>query len=165
MKILSFSGMLRLEDDLLLMDHTKYVMSDHFAKQILSKCSYMLKSAEELDPYYKPLIPGADLTDKKLLVWRSGGIGDLLFITPNIKYLLDNYAGLRVKFACATKYLALFKNHPLLYDGCACPIPFPAELLEWADYHLHFEGIIETGGKAEYTNAVDLFSDYFGIRD
>jgi ADP-heptose:LPS heptosyltransferase len=144
--------------------NNKYVMSDFMAKQVVGRFSSAITTNEDLNKYYRKY-DGSGLNSKKLLVWRTGGIGDLLFITPSLYRLHQKFSGLEVKLACSKKYLPLFKDHPLLIDKCAHALPFNANLLTWADYHIHFEGIIESGGRAKYIHAIDLFAEYFHLQN
>jgi ADP-heptose:LPS heptosyltransferase len=57
------------------------------------------------------------------------------------------------------KYLDLYKN--VEYIDEIHQMPFDIETLKTADYHLHFEQIIEGNPKAERTNAYDLFLEKF----
>jgi ADP-heptose:LPS heptosyltransferase len=162
MRVVKFKHPLVLEGNNPLAAGESYVMSDHMFRQIKSKYAYVIESHYDLGDLYKP-VDGSDMTGKNLLVWRTGGIGDLLFMSPCIKKLKEMYPGLKVRLACASKYSPLWDEHDLLDDGRSYPIPFSLSLIEWADYHLHFEGIIESGGRAEYIHAVDLFMEYFKL--
>jgi len=164
MKVIKLSKSLVIDDIFSLKEGHSYVCSDYIIKQIMRGHSLSMGNIEEIDKYYHKY-DGQDLTNKKLLVWRSGGIGDLLFITPTLQYIKDTYPGVQIRVACSSKYLDLWHRHPLIFDGHAFPMPFDLDLMLWADYHLHFEGAIETGGRAEYIHAVDLFSEYFNLAD
>ena len=47
---------------------------------------------------YRPYL-GQNAEDKTILVFRTGGIGDLLFIQPNLRYLKETYDNCNIKFA------------------------------------------------------------------
>jgi ADP-heptose:LPS heptosyltransferase len=164
MRIVKFRASLVLEGGVRLNAGKSYVMSDYMAKTLLKEYGYTIDNSQDIGDRYRP-IDGSDLSGKNIMVWRSGGIGDLLFITPNIRYIKDTYNNVNIRIACAEKYSQLWQGHDVLYDHKSHPMPFPLELLEWADFHLHFEGAIESGGKAEYLHAVDLFSEYFHLQD
>lgn len=108
---------------------------------------------------YRPY-QGQDIEGETVLVFRTGGIGDLLFIQPNLRYLKEKY-NCYVKFACGPQYQPMVKNW-----GCVdevIDLPFPAETLIKSKYHMLFEGVIERCKEAETTNAYRLFSKWLGL--
>ena len=109
---------------------------------------------------YKPY-KGQNLNNKTLLVWRTGGIGDLLFINPILRYLKDLYPTCKIKMACGPQYQPMveeFKEVDQVLD-----LPFKASILFDTDYHAIFEGVIERTREAEKTNAYFLFSKSMGL--
>jgi len=122
--------------------------------KILKPASTQFKNA------YRPYI-GQDVTDKTLLVFRTGGIGDLLFIQPNLIYLKYKYPTCKIKFACGPQYQPMVRNW-----GCVdevLDLPFPSRHLYESDYHILFEGVIERCKQAETVNAYNLFSTWLGL--
>ena len=77
-----------------LLKKEKYVMSTsvfaqlHFDKR--TNLEILKPSPIQFKKVYKPY-SGQNLDDKTLLVFRQGGIGDLLFIQPNLIYLKEKY--------------------------------------------------------------------------
>jgi len=109
---------------------------------------------------YRPY-NGHDLNNKTLLVWRTGGIGDLGFIQPNLNYLKEKYPTCKIWFACGPQYQAMVDNWEcvdLLLD-----LPFPISYLHKANYHVLFEGVIERCKQAHTDNAYNLFSRWMGL--
>ncbi len=104
---------------------------------------------------------GQDLTNKKLLVWRTGGIGDLLFIQPNLIYLKEKYPTCKIYFACGPQYQDMVKTWKCLDK--VFDIPFSFQKLIDVDYHLVFEGVIERTKEAERINAYELFTKWMGL--
>ena len=102
---------------------------------------------------------GEDLTGKRIMLWRTGGQGDVCYMSPIFKYLKDKYHCF-IRFASACKQPV--ENLPEideLYD-----MPFDSKLLQDVDYHLQFQGIIEgMSDKSKTTHAVDLFFAYCGV--
>jgi len=109
---------------------------------------------------YKPY-RGEDLTDKTLLVWRTGGIGDLEFILPNLIYLKDKYPSCTIFFACGPQYQAMVENWECV--DLVLDLPFPFSYLIKSHYHLLFEGVIERCLAAQTTNAYRLFTTWAGL--
>ena len=107
-------------------------------------------------PYY-----GQDLNGKTLLVFRTGGIGDLLFIQPNLRYLKETYPDCTIKFACGPQYQPMVENWDCIDK--MLDLPFTLKELQSSDYHALFEGVIERCKLAHTANAYNLFSDWLGL--
>ena len=106
---------------------------------------------------------GQDLTDKTLLIMRQGGIGDLMFTQPLIKYLKHKYPSCRIVFTCAPRFAHVFKCWPKGLLTGVIPVPFSYEHMKRADYHLSFEGGIERCEEAKVKNSYDIFSEIAGL--
>lgn len=104
---------------------------------------------------------GQSLDNKTLLVFRTGGIGDLLFIQPNLIYLKEKYPTCTIKFACGPQYQAMVETWDCVDQ--VLDLPFPAVHLLKSDYHALFEGVIERCKLAENVNAYNLFSEWLGL--
>ena len=106
---------------------------------------------------YKPY-RGASLDGKTLFVWRSGGIGDLLFIRPVLMAIKDKYPTVEIIFGTRNKYHSLIEQ----WDDCIdsfTSVPFiTSETLDVADYHISYEGLIERCKDAELMDVHDLFA-------
>ena len=117
-------------------------------------------SEKKFHDLYKPY-NGEDLSGKTLLVWRTGGIGDILFIQPCLMYLKKKYPTCKIWFACSPNYLSLF--HKSDYIDEQFSFPYHLERLYRADYHCTFEGVIERCREAETTNAYKLFAKWMKL--
>jgi len=106
---------------------------------------------------------GQDLTNKKLLIWRFGGIGDVMFSQPIVKYLKNKYPTCKIHFCTSKGILPLFRAWPTNLINRCYTIPFSIQVLKDADYHLSFEGSIERCEEAEYTNCYDIFQKVAGL--
>jgi ADP-heptose:LPS heptosyltransferase len=109
---------------------------------------------------YKPYI-GYDLEDETLIIWRTGGIGDLLFIQPNLNFLKEIYPTCEIILACGPQYQAMVEDWPAV--DTVLDLPFPFQYLIRADYHAVFEGVIERCKEAQTTNAYELFTRWLGL--
>lgn len=118
-------------------------------------------SGKKFSDYYTPY-NGQDLTDKKILIWRNGGIGDIIFIQPLMRYLKMRYPTCKIYFACAPAYFDFLKTWGDLIDELLAA-PFILDILEETDYHVTFEGVIERCKEAEDINAYKLFSKRMGL--
>lgn len=127
---------------------------DNYNNKCIEPSEYKFKD------HYRPYT-GQDLTNKKLLVWRSGGIGDLLFIQPNLIHLKKKYPTSEIIFSCSSGYFPLVDNWKCIDGITTLPIDF--NLFSKFDYHLTFEGVIERCKQAETTNAYEIFSKWMGL--
>jgi len=109
---------------------------------------------------YKPYL-GQDLTNKTLLVSRTGGIGDLLFIKPNLNFLKEKYPSCNINFCCGPQYQPMIDTWDCVDN--LLDLPFSVSYLFKADYHAIFEGVIERCKEAENTNAYSLFSRWLKL--
>lgn len=109
---------------------------------------------------YRPY-RGQSLEDKTLLVFRTGGIGDLLFIQPNLRYLKEKYPTCEIRFACGPQYQAMVETWDCVDE--VLDLPFRLKHLKESDYHALFEGVIERCKLAETENAYNLFSRWLGL--
>lgn len=137
----------------------QFVMAEDIESQYRSLYAENIGMSYPLETAYKPY-KGEDLTNKKLMCWRTGGIGDMMFLSPVLRYLKKKYptSFLRVASGCKEP----LENIPEINELYG--MPFDAKLLEDVDYHLMFQGIIESSSEQSMrTHAVDMFFSYFGI--
>jgi ADP-heptose:LPS heptosyltransferase len=103
---------------------------------------------------------GEDLTNKSILAFRQGGIGDMLFLLPVLQYIKRKYPTCRISVATGSKDpLINIPEISELHD-----MPFDSSLLNKHDYFIFFQGIIESGSnESKQTHAVDIFFKAFGL--
>ena len=142
----------------------KYVMSINIYQQLwydIHRNKKILKPVgSKFNNLYRPYI-GQNLDNKTLLVSRTGGIGDLLFIQPNLIHLKEKYPTCTIKFACGPQYQDMVK-----YWDCIdvlLDLPHTFNHFLQADYHAYFEGVIERCNEAHTNNAYKLFSRWLGL--
>ena len=137
----------------------KYVLAEDTESQYRSVAGDVLGLSYPIEMVYKPY-QGQDLTGKKLLAFRTGGIGDIFWLSSVMRYLKKKYPSCILKVASACKQS--LENLPEIdevYD-----MPFDAKLMEETNFQLFFQGIIEgSSEKSKNTHAVDMFFSYFGI--
>lgn len=142
-----------------------YVMSLGVYNQ-LEKNPYtkkrMIKPGPKFSNSYRPY-RGEDLSGKKLMVWRTGGIGDLLFIQPNLRYLKELYPDCFIKLACANQYWPMVETWKGYCFDELLELPFHFSHLVTSDYHVIFEGVIERCKEAEKVNSYILFGKWMGL--
>lgn len=137
----------------------RYVLAEDIECQYRSLHGDDLGLSYPIESIYRPY-KGEDLNGKRLMAWRTGGIGDMMFLLPVIQYLKKKYPQSFIRVASGCKQP--LENVPAideLYD-----MPFDAKLLEDVDLMLQFQGIIESSSDAsKKTHAVDMFFSYFSI--
>lgn len=141
----------------------KYVMGLGVYQQLFSapnSNSKILKPSIKFKNIYRAYI-GQELNDKTLLVFRTGGIGDLLFIQPNLMYLKEKYPSCQIKFACGPQYQSMVETWECVDK--VLDLPFNASELTTSHYHALFEGVIERCNLAQTENAYNLFSSWLGL--
>jgi ADP-heptose:LPS heptosyltransferase len=137
----------------------RYVMAEDAEAQMRAMYGENMGMSYPIDSIYRPY-KGQDLNGKKLMSFRTGGIGDIGFVSSVFKYLKKLYPTCTIRMASGCKQF--LENNPYL-DGLY-DMPFDAKLLEDTDYALMFQGIIESSSEAsKRTHAVDMFFSYFGI--
>lgn len=102
---------------------------------------------------------GQDLTDKKLLVSRFGGIGDLIVIQSVLKAIKTKYPTCRITFATNKDFFELFNCFPEGIIDEVIPIPFNTKYLSQNDYHLLFINAIENCIETQKDNYYDIFKN------
>lgn len=144
--------------------HKKYVMATalyqmlYFDTRINKRI--LRPFTEKFPQIFKPY-RGEDLTNKTLLVSRTGGIGDLLFIQPNLIYLKEKYPSCKINISCAPQYHSMVKNWDCVDDIYS----IPTDIIYYRRAHFHsiFEGVIERCKEAESINAYELFTKWMGL--
>jgi len=111
----------------------------------------------ELRAYRYP----TDLTGKSLLLIRPGGLGDLLFLTPTLRFLKQRWPSARLAVAAFPDLLKILEGNPHLDE--LLPYPVAYESFRRFDYHADFEGVIEDSRRAEQVTAVQAVAEWVGI--
>lgn len=124
-----------------------YIMPEDIESELRSAYPNNFGMSYSVNKTYK----GEDLTGKKLICIRTGGIGDMLFLAPALQYLKKKF---NCEIGVATKSPAPLMNTGLnLYT-----VPFCSDIIDDYDYFTHYQGIIENSPEeAKTTPAVDLF--------
>ena len=104
---------------------------------------------------------GQNLSGKSVLIWRTGGLGDLCFINPSMRWMKKQWPDCKIYFACSPTYKYLIENWSCIDQFVDFPVP--SIYLDKCNYHVTFEGVIERCREAEKTNAYKLFSQWLGL--
>ena len=139
----------------------EFVMAGAVMRQLLKMYPGGLHQTRSFSDLYKKLDPKNLKESEEVFLFRSGGIGDVMFMLPLAKYLKKEY-GVKTKLGSSPMYCSVLNNNE--YVDKIVQMPFPVEELESSDHHLIFEGVIEDGTKkAKFIHAVDLFLEEAGI--
>jgi ADP-heptose:LPS heptosyltransferase len=163
LRLISFNREIQLDPDCeSCKPGKKYIISDGFMQQLRENFSdNILEGIYPFKEISEKKYKGQDLTNKTLVVWRTGGMGDLCFITPNLRYIKETFKNSKIIFGCGPRFRYGMMNHPHIDKLVALPIDY--DLVLNSDYYLIFEGIIEANEDAKRINAYDLFEQYFGF--
>lgn len=139
----------------------KYVLNDVNATSIASSNS-LIRNIEisNFDRFYKQY-HGENLDGKTLVAYRTGGAGDILFMTPALKLLKKLYPTCKLVVCTSIAYKDIITDNEFIDEFQI--IPTDIEVFEKADYHILFERIIEENLLAEYRNAYDLYLHRMGL--
>jgi len=104
-----------------------------------------------------------DANDKSILISRSIGLGDLLFLTPVMKAIKNIYPTCRIDFATANCQHELLKYIPEIDTIFDYPIEF--EIYKKYDYHFSVSGIIENSKVDNQSNIYLEYLKHLGIKN
>ena len=141
----------------------RYIVDGGVLSQFISIFGHeSIDLIEDADKYIN-LYQGENLNGKKLIGWRSGGSGDISFLTPSFRFLKELYPDCHFTFASGKQYHGLMNNSPYIDKLLAMPIK--VDDLEEHDYHIYFQHVIERTEKGRTFNANYVFADHFGFLD
>lgn len=125
-------------------------------KQTIDKCMKPAKfKFEDICNRYK----GQDLTNKKLLVMRMGGLGDLIVSQGVLKYIKEKWPSCTITYATKPSFMELFGNFPHGIVDNVVPFPVDTKIVESHDYHLTFIGAIENCDATREQHYFDIYRD------
>ena len=102
-----------------------------------------------------PFDPTRDWNDKHIWLYRGGGWGDLLMLTPTIRELKVRWPKCRIHVACGGDYHSLFEGIDVFTEF----LPIPYEQREEIDCLVEFEELIEGNPAAEHVHMAQLFAN------
>ena len=139
----------------------EFVTSGSVMKQLMRIYPGGVNQTRNFNEVYRKLQVNNLKAGEEVFLFRSGGIGDVMFMLPLVKYLKEHY-GVRIKIGTSPMYSLVLENNP--YVNKIVQMPFLVKELETSDYHLMFEGIIEEKTKnSQIMHAVDLFLEEGGV--
>lgn len=99
-----------------------------------------------------------DWNDKSVLLMRSGGLGDAIFMTPILREMRRRWPTISISIACRKERFAVFDGLGLVNGHC--PTPVSVELADTFDAVIAFEDVIEKERERHY---VDCLAAQMGL--
>jgi ADP-heptose:LPS heptosyltransferase len=146
----------------------EYIGTNAFAGQMLSSRWRLVIDGEEwsmrllLRVYHcevSKFDPTQDWNDKDIWLYRGGGYGDLLMMTPLIREMRTRWPKSRIHLACGKGYHAMLDGTGVIPEL----LPIPADLLSEIDALIEFEEIIEGDPAAHRVHMARLLASRAGI--
>lgn len=141
-----------------------HIYGDELLHQAFQHHRKLLSLARRMETFDLDADPrryrGEPLDGKTLLIWRLGGFGDVLFITPLVRKLKTLYPTATIEFAVGVEYACALDGNPDVMRSWSIPIPVAA--LDKVDYILNFSNTIERS-KDPSVHAIDVFAGHAGI--
>lgn len=103
--------------------------------------------------------PEEDWNNKEVWLFRGGGYGDLMLMTPLIRELRKRWPKISLHIACGHEYRCVFDWMDVICEDL--PIPYGRDT--YIDGLIEFEEIVEGDPKAEELHMAQLFADRAGI--
>jgi ADP-heptose:LPS heptosyltransferase len=103
--------------------------------------------------------PEKDWNDKNIWLYRGGGYGDLLMMTPLVREMKSRWPECRIHIACGKSYHSMFEGIDVIPEL----LPIPVRLLKEIDALIEFEEIIEGDPAATKMHMAKLLASRAGI--
>ena len=103
--------------------------------------------------------PEEDWNDQDVWLFRGGGFGDLILLTPLIRELKRRWPKARIHVACGRGYQCVLKGLGVILED----LPIPYDRRTTIDGMIEFEEIVEGDPKAEELHMAQLFAHRAGI--
>lgn len=100
---------------------------------------------------------GQDLNGKKILIWRTGGLGDIIVIQSVLKAIKDKFPESYIIFGTSPNIKDIFNCFPKNLADEIHDVPFKLDLLKKCHYHMNFMSAIENCIESQKYNYFDVF--------
>lgn len=110
-----------------------------------------------LETTFNNLTSTTNLNNKKLLIIRYGGIGDILSLLFAISELKSKFINLQIGILTSFKNIEILKNFPNLINYIATPITNMSELIKF-DYLAYFDNVIENDPNSKMNSIQDIYA-------
>lgn len=116
------------------------------------------KYVAPIEKIYKPYEEHTNLNNKKLLIYRYGGIGDLLCILPTIYKLKQKYPKSEIGMMCSYSYMSIFYAFPEIINGGVNNVVL-YDSIKHFDYFVSLETVIERCLTPDTKHIHDIYAD------
>jgi len=146
----------------------EYICTNAFAGvMLLSRCKVIIngetwslrKLVRTYSIEFAPFDPDEDWNYRHIWLYRGGGFGDLLLLTPLIRELRKRWPKTIIHVACGTKYKSVLDGIGVIIE--LLPIPYNKNVP--VDGLIEFEEIVEGDPRAERLHMAQLFAYQAGI--
>lgn len=147
----------------------EYICTNAFAGQLLSSRwrvviagqMWSLRLLMKARPiHFFPFDPTNDWNNRDIWLYRGGGWGDLLMLTPTIRELKTRWPDSRIHVACGSEYFPLFEDMDVFTEH----IPIDHERRAKIDALVDFEELVEGNPSAENEHMAQLFANQLGLK-
>jgi ADP-heptose:LPS heptosyltransferase len=135
----------------------KYVMSDTMVKQLRDLYG---KGHFNVEPFFIQTT-GDVKKAKRILIYRSGGVGDLLFLFPYLEEIKRVNPTCHLAFATLSQNIPLFELTPAIDEIVVEPMALD-KIMEF-DHVIMLINFIENNKQAEAANAYDIAKQFIGL--
>jgi len=136
-----------------------FVLDDCNAAESLARGEAVLNEAKL---NLRPFVPSEDWNGRKILFYRSGAKGDLLFCTPTLREIKSRWPSCEITFATMRENMPALENNPDVEHL----VEYPMLLDDFTKFDAYFviSDTIHDGNPATYNkHAVDLILEMGGL--
>lgn len=142
----------------------EYICTNAFAGQVLASRwrvvingeMWSLRLLMKARPItFSPFDPDRDWNEKHIWLFRGGGWGDLLMLTPTIRELKARWPKCRIHVACGSDYFPLFEDIDVFTEY----LPIDHNRRSGIDCLIDFEELVEGDPSAEREHIAQLFAN------
>jgi len=156
MKVAQILLEMKIYNSMILKKDQKYIMAGSVISQLQKIYPGGVIERDNFAEIYNKLNIENVKNGDGILVFRSGGIGDVMFTIPLLRFLKKAFPLSKISAGTVPLYLDVLKNNPFVDE--IVPMPFTLDKMKESKYHLMFEGLIEDErSDSKKLNAVDLF--------
>ena len=143
--------------------YVRYIVSDYELDELLNQSpstQFRWSSLASFERRYG----GQDLNGKKVVVYRHNAWGDQLMASAVPRYLKTLYPDAIVHLYCHPNVMPLWLGNEFV-NGCAMPLPMHYDILKAYDYHIFYEGMLESNSEPDQRNCYDDMFSFIGLND
>lgn len=147
-----------------LVDHIdagEYLVEDVAGAQLLVMAGGGRMTPFAAPAYRAKLQPEFDYADKKILLVRAGGFGDLVLLTPVLREIKRRWPTCILQVSTMGHYAPVLAMLPCV--DAIVPYPVPAEVAAECAATIFYENAIERNPRAEVLHATELFAEIAGL--